>query len=384
MGQRSFRKGGVTIANYRDRYRLIFSYQGKRRYFYTGLRCDGHLADYAAVTAEGMARAIERDMILGDVDLTFEKYRVGEFSRPKTQGHLVLKIMDEFIQYKSHRVSTMRSLEKYNQTSALLQEFFAEADVKDQNLDGITNEIAEKFNQFLGKRLAPVTRKERLFCLKATWDWAIKKELTSRNPWDDLAKTVKVPPVQPNPFTVAEVEAIIQAFRDDSRYSHLADFVELMAGLGCRTGEAIALKWKHLSDDGSTLWIGETVHAGVRKATKTNIARTVQLSSRLQTMLLTRRPESFDPEAPIFTGRRGALLRSKDFAHYAWRSILSKLGIPYQQPYNLRHSLISNALDQGHSPVAIARVTGHSVRTLLDSYVGYAYVPKVPDLTVKP
>jgi integrase len=102
------------------------------------------------------------------------------------------------------------------------------------------------------------------------------------NPWVEVVRHVKVPPKQmPKPFTKEEIGAIIQAFRADRYYSHYTDFVEFLFGTGCRTSEAIGLRWGHLSDDCSTVWIGETLSRGVRKPTKTNRARTITLTPNI-------------------------------------------------------------------------------------------------------
>jgi len=65
---------------------------------------------------------------------------------------------------------------------------------------------------------------------------------------------VKVCPKQmPRPFSKEEMGAIIQAFRTDRYYSPYGDFVQFLFETGCRTGEAIGLRWGHLSDDCSML-----------------------------------------------------------------------------------------------------------------------------------
>lgn len=102
--------------------------------------------------------------------------------------------------------------------------------------------------------------------------------------------SVKVPPKQPpKPFSFEEIGAIVQAFRTDRYYNYYTDYVQFLFGTGCRTSEAIGLRWKHLPDDCSTAWIGESLSRGVRKSTKTNKARVVTLTSKLQAMLLERK-----------------------------------------------------------------------------------------------
>lgn len=115
------------------------------------------------------------------------------------------------------------------------------------------------------------------------------------------------------PFTKEEIWAIIQAFRADRYYSHYADFVEFLFGTGCRTSEAIGLQWKHLSDDCSTVWIGESLSRGIRKSTKTNRARILTLTPKLQALLLSRKPMALDIEGLVFTSLRGGPIDDNNF-----------------------------------------------------------------------
>jgi integrase len=61
----------------------------------------------------------------------------------------------------------------------------------------------------------------------------------------------------PKPFTEAEIKSIVEAFKANRYYRHYVNFVEFRFGSGCRTGEIVGLRWKHISDDCSTIWISE-------------------------------------------------------------------------------------------------------------------------------
>jgi integrase len=71
--------------------------------------------------------------------------------------------------------------------------------------------------------------------------------------------------------------------------------VEFKFGVGLRTPEAAALLWRHCSAECDRIWIGESLSNGNRKSTKTNKARTVPLTDRLQQILLDRRGNDFQP-----------------------------------------------------------------------------------------
>ena len=235
-------------------------------------------------------------------------------------------------------------------------------------MDSLDDTVAEEFmNWQLKKELSNDQVKRRLEELKACWKW----HKAENNPWEVIAKRIKVPPKQkPKPFSREEMNNIIQGFRNDRYYSCYTDFVDFLFGTGCRIGEVIGLKWKHISDNCSQVWIGEQLTRGKRKSTKTNRARTITLTPKLQKLLVNRRPINVDPDSLVFTAPRGGAIDDGNFRNRAWQDILTSLGIDYRKPYNTRHTLISHALDLQMNPVMVAQLTGHDVKTLYENYAG--------------
>lgn len=366
-------KGTVVIQVFKERLRLCWSYLGKRYYLYIGLP-DNKLN--RANAAEPLARRIEGDIATGNFDPTLKKYKPE--SQQKHARVSVIKLFELFMVEKAKEV-TPKTMEKYRATLGYLNRYFGS-----ETAEFVDNASAEKFAQHLiDKGLSPVPRKRRLEELEACWKWAINKGLINPcNPWEEVAKRIKAPPKQmPKPFTLEEMGAIILGFRGDRYYSHYADFVEFLFGTGCRTGEAIGLQWKHLADDCSTVWIGESLSRGVRKSTKTNRARTFSLTSKLRTMLLARRPAECDPNGLVFTSPKGGAIDDHNFRNRAWKTVLTRLEIDYRKPYITRHTLISHALDLGMNPVAVAQLTGHDVQVLYQNYAGNVNSrPRLPEL----
>lgn len=360
-------KGSVVVQVFKDRLRLRWSHQGTRYYLYLGL------ADSKVnrIVAEGRARLIEGDLATGNFDPTLAKYK------PENQRVRSLSVAELFEQFTKHKAKQVykRTLAKYRAMAGHLSQFF-----RGKTVEAIGDAEAEDFRDWLVKRLAPITVRERLTLLRACWTWAIKHKLAAHNPWTEIR--VKVPPKQKSkPFTLDEIERILQGFRDDRHYSHYADFIEFLFGTGCRTGEAIALQWQHLNQDCSVVWIGESWSRGERKATKTNQARYITLTDRLQQMLLARRPDRVNPKALVFPSPKGLAIDDHNFRNRAWKSVLVKLSIPYRKPYTTRHTLVSHALDVGMSPAAIAELTGHTIETLFRDYAGNVQSrPKLPEL----
>jgi integrase len=365
-------KGTVVVQVFKECLRLVWSYLGKRYYLYIGLP-DSKIN---RTVAEQKARQIEGDMATGNFDPTLKKYKL---ESPQKSVYISLTELFNRFMVEKAKVVTPKTMEKYEATLGYLNRYF-----DDEAAQFIDLVRVEDFAQHLNDRgLSPVQCKRRLEKLKACWNWAIEKQLiTTGNPWNDVIERIQIPPKQmPKPFTREEIGAIIQAFRGDRYYHYYADYVEFLLGTGCRTGEAIGLRWKHLCDDCSTVWIGEIISRRVNRPVKRNRARTITLTPKLQAMLLARRDADFNPNDLVFVSPNGKAIDDHNFRNRAWKTILTRLGIDYRKPYTTRHTLISHALDTGMNPVVVAQLTGHDVKTLYENYAGVVNSrPRLPEI----
>lgn len=362
-------KGTVVVQVFKERLRLCWSYLGKRYYLYIGLP-DSKLN---RTIAEQKAHQIEGDIVTGNFDPTLKKYKSVV---PKPSLVSAVALFEQFTQSKQKYV-VARTLAKYAAICRYFRDFF-----QDKPATEITLKEAEAFTDWLITQVKPITAKERLFLIESCWKWAIERELVELNPWKEMTKRIKPAPKQPSkPFSKEEMGAIIQAFRSDRYYHYYANYVEFLFGTGCRTGEAIGLKWKHVSDDCSTVWIGESLSRGERRSTKNNRSRTIALTPKLQAMLLAKRPADFDREELVFTAPRGGAIDDGNFRNRAWKTVLTRLEIDYRKPYTTRHTLVSHALDLGMNPVVVAQLTGHDVQVLFKNYAGNVNSrPQLPEL----
>lgn len=356
-------KGTVNIEVFKDRLRLAWSWQGKRFWLYIGL--PDSIANRKA--AEIKARQIELDMTSGNFDPSLVKYKP-----QKQESFSVTELFDQFIKHKQRTIS-QEGLAKYIGLQKHVSVFFG-----NKNVFAVTETVSENFRDYLAQKLQPITVRERIVLMNACWEWGQKKKLVTENPWADV-KTSVPPKQRPQPFTIGEIGAIVHKFRSDSNLANYADYVEFKFGVGLRTGEAAALLWRHCSPECDRIWIGESLSNGNRNSTKTNKARTVPLTPRLQQLLLNRRTNDSLPDDLIFTSTNGSVIDSKNFCNRYWKPALAELGIDYRKPYNTRHTLISHGLEAGMNPVAIASLTGHNVRTLYENYAGLVNPPQLPD-----
>ena len=351
-------KGSVTVREFKNRIQLRWSHKGNRYEKYVGLSADN---PSSWKVAEAIAKTIEADMATLNFDRSLEKY-FGE-PNPSRENLTIVQIFEKYIAHKKTRVYE-RTLEKYYSLLRQVQDGFGQ-----RKAAVLTSIGCEKFIESIN--VAPITLKNKQALLISAWDWAIKNQLVDGNPWRECP-SIKVPPKQrPKPFTKEEVKKVLTACRNSRYYAFYYDFIVFRLATGCRPGEAAGLKWKHLSDDCSTVWIGETkTRSKDKKPTKNERARSFTLPKSIQDMLLKRRSPSSIPEDLVFPSPNGNAINDKDFRNRCWQSIVQDAEIDYRKPYNLRHTAISHMIDRGESPAKIAEITGHDPEVLFKYYFG--------------
>ena len=131
---------------------------------------------------------------------------------------------------------------------------------------------------------------------------------------------------------------------------------------GCRTSEALGLKWDNIHlDKGYILFSEASVLAGTRKQTqkkglKTQSQRKFPINSQLfqQLMLIPKLSEY------VFVKKDGSPIKPNTFRQNIWKLVLDKLEIRYRKPYQTRHTFITLCLDRGIDVKDVAKWVGNS------------------------
>ncbi len=324
----------------------------------------------------GMANAklkiaqIEKDIAYGSFDTTLLRYK------PRRMGNNPTSISAvELIQkYITHRQESLShgSLVRLQAIASKLKYLLG-----DKPAEKVTESVAKDAISRWSESASTKSIKTYLFMLRACWDWAKGKyHVAEVNPWSECldrasSKGNHSQPNQKHPFTIAELQAIVVEFTNHPHYSHYTEFVIFLASTACRFGEVAGLRWRHIENDFSKAWIGESISRGHRnkKGTKTGKSRTIQLPPSVRSMLA----ERFDrlspkPDDLVFPSPKGFAINDHRFRARAWRTILDSCGVEYRTPYNLRHSAASHSLANGASPIALAEQMGHSKRVLMETY----------------
>lgn len=211
--------------------------------------------------------------------------------------------------------------------------------------------------------------RKTLVLLQGVLQRGVEWETIATNP----AKLVRKPPERRRReiqvLSPARVEALRLAL--SGRSTADATLVSVLAYAGLRPGEALALRWDHITGD--AIRVGAAAAHGVVKTTKTGASRTVRLLLPLANDL-----EALRSETPLASGS-DFLFPGADAAPWdddRWRNwrrrtfapAATAVGIAAARPYDLRHSFVSLLIHEGRSIVEVARQAGHTPTTCLSTY----------------
>ncbi len=183
------------------------------------------------------------------------------------------------------------------------------------------------------------------------------------------AKSVRPPKLEQKPRVRAigpgDVERLRAALSPRD-----AVLVSVLAYVGLRPGEALALRWSDVGE--RTLLIERANDDGRPKRTKTGQARSARLMAPVRADLRAWRLASGRPgdHELVFPKPAGGAWREADWRNWGrrvFRPAARALELDIR-PYDLRHAAVSLALHEGRSVVEVAAWLGHSPATALTTY----------------
>jgi integrase len=212
------------------------------------------------------------------------------------------------------------------------------------------------------------THNNYVSALREMFAYALKHEYISDNPAVKL-EMLKVQAVEPNPYTVSEARALIEAAHRvhgeiDGHYWDLAFL------LGMRPGEQISLQWSDWNRITGKLSVRRMRTEGQDKdSTKTNVSRHMDLPPRAVEVLNTLRPLTSMRSPFVFIDHlTGERILSSTVMQTRWALLHKVAGVDYREPYQCRHSSVSWKLMVGQNYLKVAQHHGHGVATMLKTY----------------
>jgi integrase len=195
-------------------------------------------------------------------------------------------------------------------------------------------------------------------CLQA----AVRAAILERNPAQHIRRP-RSSARKINPLTPDEINRVVQA----ALHWPQARILALLATVGCRVGEAMALEVTDVV--AGRLTIARSIDRKTRQMGPTKSAngqRTIRLplvvAPIVQAAIGTRR------RGPLFLTTIGTRITHGTASRH-WIRLQDDLGLPRRNLHQLRHSCASNLIAAGVPVADVARYLGDDVRTVIATYV---------------
>lgn len=372
-------KGTVGIESFKNRLRLRLPRTLGENKRYLSLRMSDTSENYKK--AQVIAWELEEDISKGTLRNSLEDYlptpKLTVIQGFNISSQNLIELWDSYCQYKQSQVAA----------STYKKDFRGKYLNHIKKLPTQSLKDAVSIRDYLVSHLTANAAKRMLTQLNACLEWSVTSGLARNNPFSGMAQDIKVAKYNSdniNPFTTEEKQEIVRAFGEHQNYSHYSSFVEFLFLTGCRLGEAIGLRWSHIStsSNGRYLITFQESYSSILKAskdTKTGESRKFPCNQRLSELLDNLRTDDIQPDDLVFTSPTGLPINSHNFTNRVWKGSGKYKGIigilvaegkvsSYRCPYNTRHTFISTMLDMGITTAQVAKLVGNSPEVILKHY----------------
>ncbi|MCY0967166.1 Arm DNA-binding domain-containing protein [Parathalassolituus penaei] len=186
-------------------------------------------------------------------------------------------------------------------------------------------------------------------------------------------KPLKLQKVHIEPFSLLEVNRIIEKVREDFRNYYTVRFFT-----GMRTGEVDGLKWEYVDFERRQILVRETLIAGKTEYTKNNGSqREIPMLGPVYEALMSQKSATGRLSRYVFCNMQGEPLDQNNVTKRVWYPLLRNLRLAKRRPYQTRHTAATLLLASGENPEWVARLLGHSSTEMLFT----VYSRYVPNLT---
>ena len=397
-------RASISIEERNGRYRLTLSrslsrslYGADQKRIATGMNISNE--NFASVEAK--ATVMHLDILANHFDVSLVKYGLAKEKKlnkntesKNSQPALTIpELWDEYAQSKKNQI-TITTREGLFATCA---NNIARLPTKNIN-DAIL------IKSYIVNNFKPTAQVRLMINLNACCKWAVRNKLIDNNPFEEIAKDFRHQSCDRSnidPFTKQEMDAIIEAFAKHPTRSHYTPFVKFLFWTGCRTGEAVGLKWKHIDENIQYITFTEqTTQVRGRKyekGTKNKKARKFPIGENLKKVFLSIKPENPKPNDYVFSTKAGTPIDNAKFMGTIWKggqrggrnneqskgivTELAEKGIisHYRSQYHTRHTFITLALEKGYTAQQIAEWVGNTPEMIFRHYAASNPHIKAPE-----
>ncbi len=187
-----------------------------------------------------------------------------------------------------------------------------------------------------------------------------------------LIQWPKMPKLRPEAFTAEERDRIIAWWK--ARDPFYCPYVLFQFYTGMRPSETAALTWDDVDLERRTISITKSSNKGVVNGPKTNNSeRTIVVPQSLIDILTQSIPYRMQCKH-VFVNKDGNPMRKnwvqRGRKTYWWGRCLKDLGIKHLKFYATRHTFITEAIQRGENPLAVAQYCGTSLDMIQKDYCG--------------
>jgi integrase len=228
----------------------------------------------------------------------------------------------------------------------------------------VTAADVERLAATLVKELARSTTAVVLGVAGSMFRAAVRARLIATNPVAD-ARRPKVPRRRQEVYGPADLARVIES----ADWYAGAGAAALMAAVGCRVGEAVALDVTDFDPAAGTVRITKTFVATLNRVgppKSENGVRTIRVPAVALPVL--RAAAGGRTTGPLFRTGKGKRLRQSTIDRGV-RLVLAGLGLTPRGSHSLRHSVASALVAAGVPVADVARYLGDSVDTIVRTYV---------------
>lgn len=346
MGKSSGMPRGVEVNG--KKLRVVFQWKGKR--------CRETL-DLLVTPANIKAATRIRGQIINEIEAGCFDY--GKHFPNKVESHsgtTFKQLAEVWLASRKCEVAKATFV-KYEQCLAQ----FWYPSIGDRAITIPSTDLRKAIGDIAWDKLSPKRRNDALIPLRGVFQMALDDELIQTNPLIRV-KNTRPRPRPADPFSLEEVESLLEAFPDEVR-----PIYTLLFFTGMRPGELIELKWSDIDLDLGLVHISRNRNLGETGDTKTHQPRDHELAGRVKAVLanLPRHSTGYLLHHPT-TDKPFHEIRP--LREVWWDFTLKELGLRHRNFYQTRHTYATLCIRAGANPYWIAKQMGTSPELVYSTY----------------